>query len=238
MSKNVPSHRDEGTGTWDSPKIKAIEERWRREMPDDSRPTEEGDPSGMFEQLVDILREELSPKELRELATCYDATWDYRLDFADIVHENLVVVFVKSADREGLVTLLATRCRRLVRHREIEYYLARSAEAKGGGKLKDPILVLGEAYRACKSPEVRKEIAAAVHRAFAASGVTGKDDAELVENAMRWCKEHKGKIKVNPDYGRGIKTLTNDYDMPLYLDATSKDRPSPKTPPEKGSAKP
>ncbi|MGO8688442.1 MAG: hypothetical protein ACLQLG_02320, partial [Thermoguttaceae bacterium] len=66
----------------------------------------------------------------------------------------------------------------------------------GRETLKDPILILGEAYAQCRIPKVRRTIANAVRRDFSGSGVRGKDDAEFVKNARRWYEEEKEHLVV------------------------------------------
>ena len=82
---------------------------------------------------------------------------------------------------------------------DIEFYLAYYGE-----KLKDPILVLGEAFSKCKVPEVRHDIAGAVRRGFAGHGIRGKDDAEYVANAMQWYEKEKNHLIVNEEYWRNV----------------------------------
>jgi hypothetical protein len=80
-------------------------------------------------------------------------------------------------------------------YEDIEFYLALR-----GNKLKDPILVLGEAFSRCEVPEVRHDIAGAVRRAFIGQGILGEDDAEFVKNAMQWYEKEKSHVTVNPMY--------------------------------------
>jgi hypothetical protein len=72
--------------------------------------------------------------------------------------------------------------------------------AHRGEKLKEPVLLFGEAYSKCRDSEVRRHIAAAVRRAFTGSGVRGKDDAEFVRNAMQWYEKERGHLMLNSCY--------------------------------------
>ena len=106
----------------------------------------------------------------------------------------MVRAFASSGDREGLVTLLSRRfpSETISPDELIEFYLA----YWGNKTLKDPILVLGEAYSECRIPEARRKIVAAVRRSFTGSGIRGRDDAEFVKNSMQWY-ERKGHLTVN-----------------------------------------
>ena len=78
--------------------------------------------------------------------------------------------------------------------------------------------MLGEAYAKCKIPETRQAIADAARRAFAGSGIRGKDDREFIENCMGWYDANKGHLEVNWHYGERSTTHNgHDYDTnPLF----------------------
>lgn len=170
--------------SWDSPKVLSLEHL----------------PKG--KELSQALEERFTQNQLRELAaSCVTMPTSVvdRTPFAEFLLVTLMFAFLKSADRDGLVTLLSTRCPHLVRciggPLHVEYCLVTA-----GNRLQHPILVLGEAYAKCRVPEVRQELAAAVRRGFIGLGVQGKDDAELVRNAMKWYVEKKDRVKVNSFY--------------------------------------
>jgi len=124
------------------------------------------------------------------------------------------------------VKLLSTRCQSEIGiSNDIEYYLADC-----GKKLKDPILVLGEAFSKCKVPEVRHDIAGAVRRGFAGHGIRGKDDAEYVANAMQWYEKEKDHLIVNVEYWHNSVWVPGGmYDeMPELYDKLEKDLAKPK----------
>jgi uncharacterized protein (TIGR03067 family) len=75
--------------------------------------------------------------------------------------------------------------------------------------MKDPILILGEAYSRCTIPEVRHDIAAAVRRGFRGLGIHGKDDAEFIANAMKWYEQEKEHLVVND----GFRSV--EYSIPV-----------------------
>jgi hypothetical protein len=105
--------------------------------------------------------------------------------------------FIESGDRESLIAMLTTTpCpNRLSGYEDIEFYLAWE-----GKRMKDPILILGEAYSKCRVPEIRHQLAGAVRRAFADLGIRGKGDADYVKNAMQWYEKEKDHLTVNRKY--------------------------------------
>ena len=99
-------------------------------------------------------------------------------------------------DRERLVALLSKRCPNRIHWPEnVEFYLAVRAK-----RLRDPILILGEAYSKSQVPETRHALAAAVRRGFVDLGIRGKDDAEYVKNAMQWyvAEEESSQLATLP----------------------------------------
>jgi hypothetical protein len=133
-------------------------------------------------------------------------------DFVIKVVQYMVEVFVTSGDRASLLELLSKRCPECAGPYElIEFYLARNAD-----KLKDPLLVLGDAYAECKVPEVRRRIARAFRRGFTTAGVRGKDDGEFVNNALQWYKKEKDHIVVNPQYRLWAAVWAHDEDDPVF----------------------
>jgi hypothetical protein len=116
--------------------------------------------------------------------------------FAYVMLTYMVRAFVDSGDRQSLVELLAKRCSgRIEGPEDLEFYVAYR-----GGRLKDPILILGEAYAKCRISETRHALAASARRGFAGLGIHGKDDAEFVQNAMQWYAIEKGHLIVNSAY--------------------------------------
>jgi hypothetical protein len=99
--------------------------------------------------------------------------------------------FIENGDRQSLVTLLSTRFQEYIGpEMTLTYYLLRCPTKA----LKDPILVLGEAYQRCSEPDVRRQIAQVVRQGFDGCGVTAKDDAEFVEKAMKWYENNKSHL--------------------------------------------
>jgi hypothetical protein len=147
--------------------------------------------------LDDIVTNNLSARDLRRLAaTCGTLPTDenHWSRFTRHVFSYMMESLVDSGDRDVVLKTLSTRCPDCIGYYYfVEYYLAEKGE-----KLKEPVLLLGEAYSTCRDPEVRRHIAAAVRRGFTSSGVRGNDDAEFVSNAMRWYKKEREHLDLNP----------------------------------------
>ena len=101
-------------------------------------------------------------------------------------------------DREALVELLSKRCPYGYGDCSIEFWLA-IREIWGDG-LKYPITVLFDAYSKCQIPEVRNLLIWSIRRGFAGHGISGKDDAEYVKNAMQWYEKNKDHLVANEEY--------------------------------------
>jgi len=189
--------------SWDSPEMREIEKEWQSlqdayDKTPEKIPGELGkDKCGNLETLIDrLFRKRLSDQELHQLATSIGAMPDRA--FFDRVVEFMVRYFTQSGDRESLITVLSTRCPdRVADQMTIEFFLTH-----WGQKLKDPVLVLGEAFSKCLSPATRHHLAAAVRRGFAGLGISGRDDADYVANAMHWYAKEKNHLVANPNYWR------------------------------------
>jgi hypothetical protein len=155
----------------------------------------------LTDTLYHIVTSNLSAEDLRQLAaTCGTLPTDenHWSPFTRDVFSYMMRSIIDSGDRDIVVKALSTRCPDCISYsRFVELYLAE----KGEIKLKDPVLLLGEAYCKCQDPEVRHHIAAAVRRGFTSSGICGKDDAEFVSNAMRWYQKESGHLMLNPRHG-------------------------------------
>jgi hypothetical protein len=120
-----------------------------------------------------------------------------RSDFMDTLLVALVRSFAEEGQRDDLVALLSAQ---VVDgwggYFELEWYLA----SREGKKLKDPILVLGDAYAKSRTPEVAKDLAKVIRRAFKGLDIPGKDDAEYANAAMRWYAANRDHLVVNPKY--------------------------------------
>ena len=163
-----------------------------------------------LDAMLDAIIAQISEADARRLAASCEqipVRSKDRSAFTNAVLAHIVSVLVASGDRDRLVTLLSTRfVPRLGGYATIEWYLAFF-----GRKLKDPIMILGEAYSKCQAPAVRHDIASAVRRGFTDLGVRGKDDAEFVRNAMQWYGKEKDGLVPN------VRYLSNDQSFPLEL---------------------
>jgi hypothetical protein len=238
----------EETVSWQSPRMRAIEQEydalWELDSKKQSEPRAEG--KRIYGETVQactrLFKARLSYDDLRQLAVSCDTLplrfQDRRGGFDAAVLEFMVQCFVAMGDRDALVTLLSTR---FLDHigwtLRIEQYLVGQESLLQdfrGNRLKDSILILGEAYSKCKTPEVRHEIAVAVRRAFAQLGIEGADDAEFVANAMRWYQAESEHLVVNDKYSQDeIKPLAIESDfsgdpppkkLPLFVKSDSPKR--------------
>ena len=186
--------------SWDSPKMREVESEWHS-LEDTNHNTPEqipGDqPKSKYDSLLrlqdSLLKKRLSDRDLQHLAEAVGPI-PYT-EFTNQVVDCIVWSFLQNKEREGLVTLLSKRCTGRVGAGTIEYALAYR-----GYKFKDPILVLGEAYSKCQSPETRHNLAAAIRRGFSGNGIPFNGDADFVERALQWYEHEKEHLEVNVDY--------------------------------------
>ena len=215
--QDLPAQNEkESSISWDSPRMLNLEKEWEELSVSLGKEASKDNYGKHGRILDDLIRKRLSDQDFRELAaSCavLSVNQEKRSDFANVMLELMVIVFVDCGDRKSLVTLLSTRCpNRIYLYNDIEFYLVTQ-----GKKLKDPILILGDAYRMCKVPEVRCDIAAAVRRAFGGLGVMGTDDTELVENAMKWYSQNKSGLVCNTRYFHNAMRPRADYNKnPLF----------------------
>jgi hypothetical protein len=193
--------------SWDSPRLLKVQREWEslrdnaKKMPEEEQVKRYGDKDeGLYDLLAAIIEKQVSQEEMRRLAaSCgkLPVREKDRSDFVNAVLSSMLFVFVKSGDRDSLVTLLSTRCPvRAASNRDIEYFLLLY-----GDKLKDPITILGDAFSKCRSAEVRHQLADAVRRGFRGHEIRGKDDADFVKNAMQWYGKNKDHLTFNDMYG-------------------------------------
>ncbi len=210
--------------SWDSPRLLEVQKEWdslaRMRTQDKDKYEEQKN------KLNRVLKSSLSYDDLRHLgATCgtLAVRAKDRSGFANAVLAYMEETFVDRGDRDNLVKVLSTRCQlNLGGYIDIEFYLAFF-----GKKLKDPILVLGEAFSKCQAPEVRHDLAGAVRRGFLGLGIQGKDDAEYVANAMQWYEKEKGHLTVNQMYWRNTMMYPADLfdEMPESYEKREKAPP-------------
>jgi hypothetical protein len=187
------------------------------------------DPKGPLEQKLDallrILKQRFSREEMRELAVSFDTLpgdpqrWG---EFERCLVRTTTDFFLESGDRKGLVLVLSVRFPPEIARKCTEYYVMLFAK-----KFPRPITALGEAYAASKVPGTRREIAAALRRAFTASGIRADDDAEFVRQAMAWYEANKAHLALNRHYRERSVTHGDPGLDALFIES----------PPEPGSAK-
>ena len=212
---------EEANISWDCPKIREVEREWQSlqetyDKPVAEIPGRDGKDNYIEMQKMTerLLRKRLSEQELHQLAVSCDKL-PVRIGECRFIRDVLALLvkcLVGSRDRETLVRLLSARCPSQIDPPEnIEFYLAFH-----GKELKDPILVLSEAYSQCEVPETRHSLAAGVRRGFAGLGIRGKDDADYVKNAMQWYEKEKDHLVANWAY------TMNETASPFSVDAYEK----------------
>jgi hypothetical protein len=247
----VGCHGEESIRSWDSPKLKRIQKEWET-LWDAARKTQGKDRVEKYglknekldEELDAIIERQVSHEEMRRLAVSCGALGvraKDRSDFDNAMLSATLLTSVNAGDRASLVTLLSTRCPvRVFPDQDIEFFLV----LRGEGKIKDPILILGDAYSKCKTPAVRRQLADAVHRAFRGHDIQGKDGSEFVKNAMKWYEKNKNRLTVNEFYfayatGVGEESYERNPELsrefpsgtdkkPLFILSDSKKQPAPK----------
>ena len=223
---------DDAILSWRSPRMCAIENEYNLLLQRHST-KQAADPVAAMEIYAErrractrLLSGRLSYQDLRQLAASCDTLpprfEDRQYGFIGATLAFMVESFVAAGDRQSLVELLSTRfVSRIGEHDDIELYLATRGDVYldfRGNRLRDPILVLGDAYAKCTIPEVRDEIAASVRRGFGTLGIKAKDDREFVNTAMHWYMKERQHLSVNPNY------YWNEAYAPLELYAISPER--------------
>ena len=185
--------------TWDSPRVLEVKKDYELLVGSFTEPSTKSNGGERMTKIGDLLKKRLSHREMSELAATCDtlpvAVKDWT-DFELSLMLEMTWVFLKDADRDSLVTLFSNRFPQCYDFPDIEDLLVLH-----GAKLKDPVLILGDAYSKCRVPEVRLQIAQAIRRGFKGSGIRGNDDADFIKNAMQWYQREKDSLAYNPEYG-------------------------------------
>jgi hypothetical protein len=192
--------------SWKSPRLLKIQKEW--ESLDGAAARASGSDAvekyglkneKLYRMLDDTIAKQLSDDDMRHLVdSCgsIPVRVKDRSAFTNAVLAHIVRASVASGDRERLVKLLSMRFPlRAGVIEPIEFFLAFR-----GKKLKDPIMILNEAYAKCEIPSVRHDIAGAVRRSFGDLGVRGKDDADFVKHATEWYEKEKDSLVPNISY--------------------------------------
>lgn len=200
--------------SWDSSKVRALQTQWQALQAGFCKLAERmpGRGKDLYCQrglAVDrLFRKTLSDEDLQQLARSCQAMPEepFTRDLTEFMARTLIAL----GNRESVVSLLSVRCPGEVgAYEHIEFCLAGR-----GNRLKDPILVLGEAYSKSRVPENRHQLAAAVRRAFGGLQIPGRNDAEFVQNAMQWYQKEKDHLEVNMEYlGNAMYVPLLSYEM-------------------------
>ena len=184
---------------WDSPKIRGLRKEWDTLLESYNRSVSKNQWESSEKAMRDLAKNRLSIKEMRELAASGGQPpvgADSALSFPYPLLSEMIIAFIESGDRDSLVNLFSVYFPdEVLVHFDTEAYLMRFGE-----KLRDPAMILGDAFSKCKDPEVSHNIARAVRRGFTGLGVSGRDDAELVKNAMQWYEKNKDRVVYNCGY--------------------------------------
>ncbi len=214
--------------SWDCPRMNELEKEclslWAdyNEIPWDHERW--GYKNGKLNQMLNnILKKGLTDPDLHGLAKAskeLPMRADDMSDFDKAVLKYMLMEFIQSSDRQGLVKLLSSRFTDQIGFQvPIEYGLV-----LWGKGMKNPILLLGDAYKKCEEPQVRHHIAVVVRRAFIGLGIKAQNDEEFIENAMKWYKENKEHLTVNMRYAHPTNTISYD-EYPEAYGKTAKPDP-------------
>jgi hypothetical protein len=180
--------------------MRALEREWDSLLRNPPREEPLSKKGKLIKAQRDLLRKNLSTDDMRHLAaTCgmLPIHEPNPNEFKINALQFIVARFIESGDQENLVTLLSARFPDWVGPEcPTGYYLIHCPS----NMLRNPVLVLGEAYSRCNVPEVRRDIAKTVRSGFAGFDIPGKNDDEFVRNAMQWYEKHKGRLMLREDF--------------------------------------
>jgi hypothetical protein len=209
--------------SWRSPRLISVQKEWYKLRDSFGTHTMKAEYEKNAKILDEFLEKRLSARDLRELArSCGEVPLrdQDREPFVKSLLDHMLMAFVDSGDRDSLVTLLSIRCPNRVGWQvDIEWFLVVFPEKKR--TIKDPILVLGDAYAQCKIPEIRRDIASVVRRGFSTMRIPNlnskrEEDADYVSKAMKWYLEHKDELVPNLEYTQNEGMDRNPYSIPLF----------------------
>ena len=212
----VPPPGYEGTVAlaWDSPKMLEVKKDHDAILATFRGPDNKDTYEQRTREITALYRKRLSHQEMSGLAESCDSlpveevNWN---NFQCTLILEMVWTFLKAGDRQSLVTLFSTRFPSDYHFLDIEALLVLHGKA-----IKDPILILGDAYSKSKVPEVRAAIAQVVRRAFRGSGIRGNNDAEFVQNAMEWYAREKDYLVYNYKYDGSRQIMHLHRNEPLF----------------------
>ncbi len=141
---------DKSKLAWDSTKVLDVKKEMETLEASFPGPPTKGNYEERAEKVDELLGKRLSHQEMSDLAaTCGTLPLDEdkwsRFDRALILE--MTWVFLSTGDRDSLVTLFSTRFPSTYHFTDIEGLLVLH-----GGKIKDSVLVLGDAYSRCPCP--------------------------------------------------------------------------------------
>jgi hypothetical protein len=212
-NRDGPAKADKSPMVWDGPQMRQIEKEWSA-MTVPPGTTAGNKPLVRERQLEALLKKRLPKEDISKLVASMrkiPIDDNRQTEFQWTFIRALETILFENGDREDLVTLFSTHFDNYFLGSTTEYVLVVWSK-----NMKDPVLVLAEAYERSKDPVIRKRIATAVHQSFDGVGVQGKDDAEFIANAMKWFKDNKDRLVLNPRYGIGYTAVYPWRERPLY----------------------
>jgi hypothetical protein len=204
--------------SWDSPKMASLQRQWESiEAELDKHPQDQEWWENVKLKEHALLKKSLTVPEMRHLAATCGAV-PMGVEDLDDFHWSVIVyiavAFMENGDREGLVTLFS---RRFPESLWPEEATARRLIRFSNKAMKDPVLVLGEAYSRCKDHDVRRKLAKTVRCEFEHLPVTASsDDAQFVSNAMQWYEKNKAHLRPRDSYtpGHPYTSFQDDREEP------------------------
>jgi hypothetical protein len=191
MAVALSSCAKEPITSWNSPRLLAAKQEWDALLKNPPKEHGVSKNNKLIKMQQQILCKALSSEDMRNLATTSNELPDDEGDpnaFEVGVLSYMAARFIEAGGRESLVTLLSNR---FVEFIGPALTTARYLQRCPSMAIKDPILVLGEAYARSKSPKVRLQIAQVVRTGFDGCGIVANDDDEFVTSAMQWYKTNK-----------------------------------------------
>jgi hypothetical protein len=210
--QNVEASNKPGV-IWGGPQLRRIESEWSKmtvppgTMPRSVQPVRVWQLKGLIDKNVPKQEMPGLIASLRNVPTDQEKQTEFQWMFV-LALENLLI---DRGDRDNLVALFSTHFTSRMLGATTETVLVVE-----GKKMKDPILVLGEAFDRSKEPVIRKRIATAVHQSFDGNAVKGENDEPFVKNAMKWYQDNKSRLVLNKYHDDGGYPGRKWVDFPLY----------------------
>jgi hypothetical protein len=210
--QNVEASNKPGV-IWGGPELRRIESEWSKmTVPPGTMP--ESVQLFRLRQLISLVDKNVPKQEVPQLiASLRNVPTDQekQTDFEWMFVLALESLLMDRGDRDNLVALFSTHFTSRILGGTTETVLV-----VRGKKMKDPILVLGEAFDRSKDPVIRKRIATVVHQSFDGDDIEGENDEAFVKSAMKWYRDNKSRLVLNKYHDDGGRAGLSWADFPLY----------------------